>query len=34
MARMMLLGGLVLGLSYATEWFTAWYGGEQRRARA
>lgn len=28
MALIMLMASLVMGLSYATEWFTAWYGGE------
>jgi Ni/Fe-hydrogenase subunit HybB-like protein len=28
MALIMLVASLVMGLSYATEWFTAWYGGE------
>jgi len=26
-ARIMLMASIVMGLSYATEWFTAWYGG-------
>ncbi|ACL61637.1 NrfD/PsrC family molybdoenzyme membrane anchor subunit [Methylobacterium nodulans] len=26
--RVMLTASLVMGLSYATEWFTAWYGGK------
>ncbi|MGO9942053.1 MAG: NrfD/PsrC family molybdoenzyme membrane anchor subunit [Rhodoblastus sp.] len=29
MALIMLMASLVMGASYATEWFTAWYGGEQ-----
>ncbi len=29
MARVMLAAAIVMGLSYATEWFTAWYGGER-----
>jgi molybdopterin-containing oxidoreductase family membrane subunit len=28
MARIMLMAAIVMGLSYATEWFMAWYGGE------
>ena len=28
MARFLLLGATVLGLSYGTEWFMSWYGGE------
>lgn len=28
MAKIMLMASIVMGLSYATEWFTAWYGGE------
>ncbi|UFN46930.1 polysulfide reductase NrfD [Roseomonas sp. OT10] len=28
MAKVILAGSLVLGLSYLTEWFTAWYGGD------
>ncbi len=28
MALIMLMASLVMGLSYATEWFSAWYGGE------
>ena len=28
MAKFLLLGASVLGLSYATEWFMAWYSGE------
>jgi len=27
MAAILLLGAVVMGLSYATEWFMAWYGG-------
>ncbi len=27
-AKFLLFGSIVLGLSYATEWFMAWYGGE------
>ncbi|MCA6124427.1 polysulfide reductase NrfD [Bradyrhizobium sp. WSM 1704] len=29
MAKVMLMASIVMGLSYATEWFTAWYGGER-----
>lgn len=29
MARIMLMASIVMGLSYATEWFNAWYGGER-----
>ena len=29
----MLVASLVMGASYATEWFTAWYGGEHARAQ-
>ena len=28
MAKIMLAAAIIMGLSYATEWFTAWYGGE------
>jgi len=28
MAKVMLFASLVMAFSYATEWFTAWYGGE------
>ncbi len=28
MALVMLMASLIMGLSYATEWFSAWYGGE------
>ena len=28
MAKIMLMAALIMGLRYATEWFTAWYGGE------
>lgn len=28
MAKVMLAAAVVMGLSYATEWFMAWYGGE------
>ena len=28
MAKVMLTASIVMGLSYATEWFNAWYGGE------
>ena len=28
MAKILLAGSLIMGLSYATEWFTAWYSGE------
>jgi molybdopterin-containing oxidoreductase family membrane subunit len=27
--KVVLTGALVMGVSYATEWFTAWYGGER-----
>ena len=27
MAKILLASAIVMGLSYATEWFTAWYGG-------
>jgi len=27
MAKILLLGAIVMGFSYATEWFMAWYGG-------
>jgi Ni/Fe-hydrogenase subunit HybB-like protein len=29
MAKVMLAASIVMGLSYATEWFNAWYGGER-----
>jgi len=29
MAKILLLGAVVMGLSYATEWFMAWYGGKR-----
>jgi Ni/Fe-hydrogenase subunit HybB-like protein len=29
MAKIMLAASLIMGLSYASEWFTAWYGGER-----
>lgn len=29
MAKIMLTASIIMGLSYATEWFSAWYGGEQ-----
>ncbi len=29
MAKIMLMAAIVMGLSYATEWFNAWYGGER-----
>jgi Ni/Fe-hydrogenase subunit HybB-like protein len=29
MARIMLMASIIMGLSYATEWFTAWYGGDR-----
>jgi molybdopterin-containing oxidoreductase family membrane subunit len=29
MGRVVLAGACVLGVSYGTEWFTAWYGGER-----
>ncbi|HET7848198.1 MAG TPA: NrfD/PsrC family molybdoenzyme membrane anchor subunit [Pseudolabrys sp.] len=28
MAKVMLMASIVMGLSYATEWFDAWYGGD------
>jgi len=28
MAKIMLAAAIIMGLSYATEWFNAWYGGE------
>ena len=28
MAKVMLTAAIVMGLSYATEWFNAWYGGD------
>jgi Ni/Fe-hydrogenase subunit HybB-like protein len=28
MAKIMLAAAIIMGLSYATEWFMAWYGGE------
>jgi Ni/Fe-hydrogenase subunit HybB-like protein len=28
MAKIMLMASIIMGLSYASEWFTAWYGGE------
>ncbi|HEX4080307.1 MAG TPA: NrfD/PsrC family molybdoenzyme membrane anchor subunit [Rhizomicrobium sp.] len=31
--RMMLLASLVLGLTYLTEWFTAWYSGDYAERR-
>jgi len=29
MAKIMLAAAIIMGLSYATEWFPAWYGGER-----
>jgi molybdopterin-containing oxidoreductase family membrane subunit len=29
MAKIMLMASIVMGLSYASEWFTAWYAGER-----
>jgi len=29
MAKIMLAASIIIGLSYATEWFNAWYGGER-----
>lgn len=29
MGKILLMGALVMTFSYATEWFTAWYGGER-----
>jgi Ni/Fe-hydrogenase subunit HybB-like protein len=28
MAKIMLAAAIIMGLSYATEWFNAWYGGD------
>jgi molybdopterin-containing oxidoreductase family membrane subunit len=28
MAKIMLMASIVMGLSYATEWFMSWYGGD------
>ena len=28
MAKVMLMASIIMGLSYATEWFNAWYGGD------
>ena len=28
MAKILLMASIVMGYSYATEWFMAWYGGE------
>ena len=28
MSKIMLVAAIIMGLSYATEWFNAWYGGE------
>ena len=28
MAKVMLAAAIIMGLSYATEWFNAWYGGD------
>ncbi|WP_018263799.1 NrfD/PsrC family molybdoenzyme membrane anchor subunit [Methylobacterium sp. WSM2598] len=33
MGRVMLMASLVMGLSYATEWFMAWYGGRPDERR-
>lgn len=30
MAKIMLAASLIMGMSYATEWFNAWYGGEHQ----
>ncbi len=32
-ARMMLLGALILGMTYLVEWFSAWYGGDDIERR-
>lgn len=32
-ARMMLLGALILGMTYLIEWFSAWYGGDDTERR-
>jgi molybdopterin-containing oxidoreductase family membrane subunit len=29
MAKIMLAASIIMGFSYATEWFNAWYGGER-----
>ena len=29
MAKIMLAAAIIMGLSYATEWFSGWYGGER-----
>jgi molybdopterin-containing oxidoreductase family membrane subunit len=29
MGRVLIAGACILGISYATEWFTAWYGGDR-----
>ncbi len=29
MAKIMLMASIIMGLSYASEWFAAWYGGER-----
>lgn len=29
MARIMLMASIIMGVSYASEWFTGWYGGER-----
>ena len=29
MAKIMLTAAIIMGLSYATEWFSAWYGGDR-----
>ncbi|MGB7034551.1 MAG: NrfD/PsrC family molybdoenzyme membrane anchor subunit [Xanthobacteraceae bacterium] len=29
MAKVMLMASIVMGVSYATEWFNAWYGGDR-----
>jgi molybdopterin-containing oxidoreductase family membrane subunit len=33
MAKILLLCALIMGLSYATEWFSAWYSGEDAERR-
>jgi Ni/Fe-hydrogenase subunit HybB-like protein len=33
MARIVLAASIIMGLSYATEWFSAWYGGDPAQMR-
>jgi Ni/Fe-hydrogenase subunit HybB-like protein len=33
MAKLLLAASLIMGLSYATEWFFAWYGGQEAERR-